>query len=313
MVCQTITERSGGQFSSLDPNGDLTKQIAIFEDLIAMERDAVLFLPIDSAGVAPTIEKGADAGVPFFNTDHKAETDATICFSTHDQQDCGRQGGKYLIEWAQDRGVKLTIFEIWGSMGHEGAERRHAGYHEIFDQYPDIVERVIESPDTNWSTDNAMQFTLEALSSTPEINAICTHNNMIAGVCEALKVMDLAKPLDDPEHIAYVGIDCFGPSMDQVRAGFCDGIAVHSPWEEMDALTKAALLYVCCGVPVPKLVNFDSYLITIDNMDAVRFGAPMVWGDMFTAYPDPDDWPLLDLPEKYGVPIPTVDMKQPGY
>ncbi len=101
--------------------------------------------------------------------------------------------------------------------------------------------------------------------------------------------------------------------MELVRQGFCDGVAVHSPWEEADACVKCMLLYTACGLPVPEVVMFDSYIITLENADSVRFGAPLVWGEMMDQYPNEDDWPILDLPAEYGVVTPTVDMKQEGY
>jgi ABC-type sugar transport system substrate-binding protein len=312
-IIQSLTKRAGGEFISLDPDNSLEKQISMFEDLATRGVDAIIFLPVDSEGVVPTIEKLTKKGIHFFNVDHKAETDATTSFATHDQVDCGRVGAKYLVEWAKKKGKKLTVFEIWGKMGHEGSERRHQGYHEIFKKNPDVIAKVIESPDTGWMTDKAMQFAMEALPAHPEINAICTHNNMVPGVVEALRAIKRLYPIDHPEHVPYVGIDCFPVAMEHLRNGFCDGIAVHSPWEEADAAFKCAMLKVCCGLDVPKLVNFDSYLITRDNIDSVRFGAPAVWGDMWSKYPDFDEWPVLEIDPKYGVPTPTVKMKKPGY
>jgi len=311
-IIKSLVERAGGEFISLDPDNSLEKQISMFEDLAQRGVDAIIFLPVDSHGVVPTIERLSKKGVGFYNVDHAAETDATISFSTHDQVDCGRVGARYLVEQAKKQNKKLTVFEIWGKMGHEGSERRHQGYHEIFKQHPDLIE-VIESPDTGWMTDKAMQFVMEALPAHPAINAICTHNNMIPGVVEALRVLNKLHPVGHPDHIPYVGIDCFPVAMEHLRNGFCDGIAVHSPWEEADAALKCALLHEACGQSVPKLVNFTSYLITQENIDKVRFGAPAVWGDMWKKFPNFDDWPILQIDAEYGVPIPTREMKKSGY
>jgi len=136
---------------------------------------------------------------------------------------------------------------------------------------------------------------------------------MIAGVVEALKIMDMAYTVDDPNHIPYVGIDEFAVSMKQLRDGYCDQIAVHSPWEESEAATRCFLAYACCGLPVPKEVILTSAPITLENVDFVRFGSPYVWGEMMMNYPDADDWPLLEYDPEFNVPTPTVDMKEAGY
>lgn len=310
-VTQTLVKRAGGEVIVLNPDNNLQKQIAMFEDSVVKGIDGIIFHPVDSAGVVPAIER-LSAKVPFFNIDHGANTDAVTTFSTHDQVDCGRVAARYLVDYAKKHKKKLVVYEVWGKTGHEGSERRHQGYHEIFSQYPDLI-KVIESPGTGWMTDKAMQYVIEAMSVRPEINAVCTHNNMVPGVVEAFRNLGKLYPVGDPKHIPYVGIDCFPVAMQHLRAGYADGIAVHSPWEETDAAVKCALLKVACGLDVPKLVNFDSFLITLENVNAVRFGAPAVWGDMWNKFPNFDDWPILDLPEKYGVPIPTRAMKKPGY
>lgn len=310
---KSLMKRAGGECISLDPDGILERQISMFEDLAAGGVDGILFLPVDSEGVVPTIERLTAQGIPFFNFDHKAETDVLITFSTHDQVDCGRVGAQYLVDWAREHNEKLTVFEVWGKFGHEGAERRHKGYHEIFDQNPDVIEKVIESPETGWVTDKGMQFVMEALPVHPEINAICSHNNMVAGVVEALRVLGKLETIDHADHIPYVGIDEFPASMALLREGYCDSVAIHSPWECAEAATMAFFMYTCCGLPVPELINFTSEAITLENVDFVRFGAPYVWGEMMTNYPDADDWPLLEFPDEYGVTIPTVDMKKAGY
>ena len=309
MNIKSLMERAGGECISLDPDNVLETQLAMFEDLATREVDGIIFLPVDSQGTVPTIERITAQGIPFFNVDHAAETDATITFSTHDQVDCGRVGAQYLVDWARDHGETLVVYEVWGKTGHEGSERRHEGYHEIFDANPDVIENVIESGNTEWATDAAMQFVLEALPAHPEISAICTHNNMVAGVVEALRMLDRLYPVGDPNHIPYVAIDEFGISMKHLRDGYCDSIAVHSPWEESEAATMAFFMYACCGMDVPSEVILTSEPITLENADAVRFGSPLVWGEMMLEYPDANDWPLLEYPPEYGIIIPTADMK----
>jgi len=308
---KTLMKRAGGKVITLDPDNNLEKQIAMFEDAAQRGVDAIIFSPVDSEGVTPTINR-LSSRVPFFNVDHRAASDKIVNFATHDQVDCGRVGARYLVEWAKKHNKKLIVYEVWGKTGHEGSERRHQGFHEIFNQYPELIT-VIESPATEWMTDRAMQFVVEALSAHPEINAICSHNNMIPGVVEALRNLKRLYPIDHPKHIPYVGIDCFPVSMQHLRDGYCDGIAVHSPWEEMDAAVTAALLHVCCGREVPKVTNFNSFLLTQENIENVRFGAPYVWGDMWNKVPDFDKWPKLEYPDKYNLPVPTRDMKKAGF
>jgi len=307
----SLVERAGGECTIYDPMNELEKQIAIMETLILEKPSFIILHPVESAGMVPMVEKAVAAGIPVFNLDHKVMTDAITAFSTHDQMDCGRVDAKYLVALADETGKEYHVYENWGQMGHEGSERRHEGFHEIID--PDPRFTVMESPDNQWAYEKAMEHVLEAFPAYPELNAEFSHNGMVSGVIEAFRTLGILYPIGDPNHIPVLGIDEFPATMDLIREGYCDGTAVHSPWEEIDAMVKQALLYVCCGQQIPAVVMFDSFLMTQENIDTVRFGAPLVWGDLMMEEPDWDQWPILDLPDKYGVPVPTVDMKQPGY
>jgi len=306
----SLVERAGGENAIYDPNNELEKQIAIMEDLILDKPNGIFLHPTESAGMAPVTDKAIAAGIPVYNLDHQVATEVTA-FATHDQVDCGRVDGRYLLAMADKTGLNYHVFENWGQMAHEGSQRRHEGFHEIVDGDPRIT--VTESPDNLWAYEKAQQHTLDAFSADPSFNAEFSHNGMASGVVEALRTLNRLYPVGDPNHVIVLGIDEFPATMDLIREGYVDGAAVHSPWEEIDALVKQALLNTCLGQPIPNVVMFDSFLMTKENVSSVRFGAPLVWGDMMVKYTNWNDWPVLDLPEQYGVPIPTVDMKKPGY
>jgi len=307
----TLVDRAGGEVTTYDCSADLAKQISIMEDLAVKELDGVILHPVDSIALGPSADVAWEAGIPIFNYDHKTESEHIVCFSTHDQVHAGRVAGEWLVNKAEAEGKQYTVYELWGAMGMEGSERRHQGFHEAVDPSP-LVD-VIESPDTFWAIDNAMQFVMEAFPAHPELNAILDHGSMLGGAIEGLRTIDRLYPVGNPDHVVALGIDELPDTLNAIRDGYADGCSAHSPWEECDAVTRAMLAYACCGLAVPSDVVFTSYFVDNSNIDDPRWGAPAIWGDQFQNEPNFDQWPILDFPAEYGIITPTVDMKESGY
>ena len=55
-----------------------------------------------------------------------------------------------------------------------------------------------------------------------------------------------------------------------------------------------------------KNLLISTYMVTNDNIDAPRWGAPMIWGDMMGAEENFDLWPILDTSE-IGIETPTIE------
>jgi len=308
-ISHTLMDRAGAELTSYDSAGDANKQIGIMEDLVIIGVDGINIQAADSVAMVPSTEKAIAAGIPIFMWDHGVNTDQYISFSTHDQVDCGRICGKFMVEQAEKKGETLNVYETWGATGHEGAQRRHDGFHEIVDQYPDLIT-VMESPDSEWLTEKMMSFVQDAFSANPELGALYLHGSLPGGT-EGLRNANRLFPPDDPRHVPYASIDCFPNILRDMRAGYVDIVAIHDPWEEADGATKAMLLYVCCGKPVPKDIFFTSGVVNRENMYNARYGKGMTWGDWLTEVPDFNYWPILDYPGI--IETPTVNMKEPGF
>jgi ribose transport system substrate-binding protein len=304
-----LVNRAGGEASTLNADFNLESQQSAVEDIIQSGAyDGLMFHPVDSDALVPVIDQAMASGIPVFVYDILINTSAT-CQSRFDAVEMGRAAGQYVVDYAEETGTQITVFELWGLMSMEGAQQRHKGFNEACDLSSLVT--VIESADTGWQDENALAFLLDALPAHPEINAVFTQGAMISGTKQALDSLDRLETVGQPGHVLWVGCDECPVAVGTLRAGYTDGIASHSPWEIMDGACKAMLTYVCCGRDVPEIVTYDTRIVTPANIDDVpRWGAPLVWGDMFNDYPDFADWPTLDIPE---LPTPTEDMKQAGY
>lgn len=304
-VLQSLIERAGGQLSVHDPSMDIAKAVEIMDDLIVTKPDAIMIHAVDSNALIPLVAKAKAAGIPCFGQNFLVQGE--VCGVRHDQFDTGRVPGQWIADQAKQTGKKITVYELWGAMGTEGSQARHTGFHEIVDGNP-LIE-VIESPDTGWVHEKGVNAILDAIPAHPAINAIYSQGDLVEATTEALKTLGKLYPAGDPKHISFVTCDEDPGALNALRAGYVDAVAAHGPWEVVDGDVKATLTYVCLGKQVPELVEFPSYAVTKQNVDAGRWGAPRIWGDMFQEQPDFNKWPILNLPAEYGLITPTVAMK----
>jgi ABC-type sugar transport system substrate-binding protein len=284
--------------------GNLEAQEAAFDDAIVRKPDAIFLSAIESPPFEDYIKRAVDSGIPVFDYDHVTNNALIRCSVTHDQVKCGEEAGQWLVDYANATNTHLYVYEIWGAMAQDGAQKRHQGYQNAFRNQPLIT--VLESPDTGWKSEEAMNAVLDAFPTHPELNAICSQYDMTAGITEALRTMGMLYPVGDPNHIPIVVMDEEPLVMQHIREGLIDGTAAHGPWEEADPLVKAMLLNVCLGENVPSKVLISTYMVTKDNMDSPRWNAPNIWGDMMNKEPDYDKWPILNTSE-IGIRTPSVE------
>lgn len=316
MVCSeglmiSLVGRAGGELVSVDCAGDPTTQMQIIESFVAEGKDGIVVHPADSAMVGPVCDDAWAAGVPVFNFDMMIESENIVCAVDSDQVEMGRLCAGWLVEEAERTGKHIYAYELWGTKGMEGSERRSSGFHEVCEESP-LVD-VVAGPDCGWKPELAAQSVVEYVATHPETNAFFEHGIMSSGIIEGLQELGMLYPAGDPGHLYVVPIVAEPATVANLREGYIDGIASQDMWEYVDPVTKAMLANVCCGQSVPSHVTVIPYFITAETIDTPRWGAPKMWCDMFTDNVAFDDWPLLELPDYLGIVTPTVGMKAEGY
>jgi len=303
-VNDTLIERAGGKPETTHAGGNVENQLAAFEDAMVRKPDAIVFSAVDSPAISPFIEMAVDAGLPVFDYDHVTGHPLITGSVTDDQVVMGELAGEWFVEYAERTGQHLNILELWGSKEQDGAIKRHQGYHNSMENHPLIT--LYEGPDTRWKNDEAMNAVLDIFPTHPELNAIACPYDMTPGINEALRTIGRLYPVGDPEHVLVTTMAGEPEVLDHIREGLVDGCVAHSPWEIADVMTKIMLNYVCLEQPVPEqYFLIPTFMITADNIDNPRWGAPMLWGDMKRSAENFDLWPILDTAE-IGVETPTI-------
>src|SRR5690606_2637108 len=89
----------------------IDQQIALIEDMVTRNVDAIIIAPIDSKAVAPALAQAKQAGIPVINLDNRIDAEAARSvglevdiFISADNEIGGRLAGAYLATLLGGRG-----------------------------------------------------------------------------------------------------------------------------------------------------------------------------------------------------------------
>lgn len=143
---------------------DATKQVEIFETVIARKPAAIAVSPNDPNTVTASIKKAMDLGIPVITWDADAPDSARILYIGTDNTAAGRTAGE---EMAKAIGGKGKIAIINGALTALNAKQRTDGFKEAIAKYPDI-EIVADEP-TEDSPDKALSISEQLLQAHPDL------------------------------------------------------------------------------------------------------------------------------------------------
>jgi len=305
---ESYAERAGGEMTTYISDMDSDRQIAQMEDLASViHPDGILFCPTDPDLTCPAVESLGEAGFPIFNWEQRTPAEKVTMKIGHDQVTGGYVLGEWLVNYANDTGKELNVYELTGALGIPTSELRHQGFHEAVDGHPLIT--VVESPETGLADEGATTAITAYVPTHPEVNVIFSVGDMVAGVIESLGSIDRLYPAGDSNHVVFLSHDDDPAACDAMSKGYLDAATAHGPYESLDVSMKGLLTYVCLGKPVPKEVKLPIYLVTPENVDQSKFGSPKLWG--LLPFDDFSQWPVLDIPPELigGLVTPTAAMK----
>lgn len=148
-------------------DGDVSKQIADFKDLMTKGVDAIVITAASSSALSPVCEEAIDAGIVVISFDSLVDTDKVTGKVSCDDQEFGRIGAKFI---AEQIGGKGDVVILNGIAGSTCSENRYLGAKEIFDQYPDI--KIINETDADWDYAKAKVAVEALIGSNQHIDAI---------------------------------------------------------------------------------------------------------------------------------------------
>lgn len=176
-------EKSGLTVDFYEGNQDTNAQIDQMNEIIAKKPAAIVLLPVDAAGLTPSVEKANAAGIPVLVTNRDIAGGKTAQVHS-DERQAGRLQGEYMAKHLK-QGAKIVYF--FGDTTLVAAHERWEGFKEAcLDKRPDI--ELLASTDAAWSKTEAMKDMTLWLSVFPQIDAIVSGNDdMALGGIAAMK------------------------------------------------------------------------------------------------------------------------------
>ncbi|MGB7344598.1 MAG: sugar ABC transporter substrate-binding protein [Pirellulaceae bacterium] len=168
---------------------DLSRQVALVEEMVASGVDAIVIAPADSKALVPALRRAKQAGVVVINIDNRLDTDVlneesvSIPFVGPDNLAGAKNVGDYLAKNLKSDKAKVGILE--GIRTSFNAQQRLLGFQAAMKE---AGIEIVDSQSAEWEMSKANTIASSMLSEHPEITAILAANDSMAlGAIAAVK------------------------------------------------------------------------------------------------------------------------------
>ncbi|MCU0489571.1 MAG: sugar-binding protein [Anaerolineales bacterium] len=199
---------------------DATKQVEIFESVIARKPAAIAVSPNDPSTVKDAIQKATEAGIPVITWDADAPDSARLLYIGTNNVAAGRTAGEELAKLLGGKG-KVAI--INGALTAANAQERVQGFKEALANYPDI-EIVADEP-TDDDPAKALSISEQLLQAHPDLAAFYGVTGV--GVPGAAGAVKQANKCDS---VKVVGFDVVPQGIEFMRQGCVSALVSQRPY-----------------------------------------------------------------------------------
>ncbi len=244
-------------FYVTDAGGQVAKQIADIEDLIAKGVDLLLVTATSPTAISPVVEKAVEKGIVVVTFDNLVETDKVTVRVEANEAGIGVQN----MEWlAKKLGGKGSIVMLGGIKGTSSAQLRWDGALEVLKKYPDI--KVVGEAWVNWAFDKGKAAMESFLAANPKIDGVWTDGGGSAqGALTALVEADRIVP------VVGTASNGFAKLWSQLKKekGYESFTATNPPYCSVTALDFG--LDVLQGKPVARHIKTELAIMDNANLD----------------------------------------------
>ncbi len=235
-----------------DPN----KQSELFDTAIARGANAII---LDNAGADATVaavQRAKDAGIPSFLIDREIkEAGIAVSQIVSNNYQGAQLGAEEFVSIMEEAG---NFVELLGREADTNAGIRSAGYHDIIDQYPDLV--MVAQQSANWSQTEAFGKMESILQANPDIKGvICGNDTMAMGAWAALEAAGR-------KDVIVVGFDGSNDVRDSILAGGIKATVLQPAYRQAQLAVEQADSYIQTGsTGLEEKQLMDCVLINADN------------------------------------------------
>jgi ribose transport system substrate-binding protein len=193
---------------------DLAQQVALVEQMMAQNVDAIVIAPADSRALVPVLAKARRQGIVVVNIDNKLDAPTlqgagiAIPFVGPDNRAGARAVGAALAKHLQ-RGDKVAILE--GIPTAFNAQQRRLGFE---DAMREAGIQVVAVQSAHWEQDEANTITAAMLREHPDLKAILASNDSMAlGAASAIR------QAGKTDRVSVVGFDNIAAIQQLIKDG----------------------------------------------------------------------------------------------
>ena len=237
--------------------GELSKQLAIVEDMITRKVNAIAIAPVDSKGIAPAVSKALAAGIPVIAVDTGISgAEITSYVATDNIKAAMVQG-----DWAADQ-VKDgdTLIYITGDLGQSTGQERKKGFLDGLNAKRKNM-KVVEVA-TTWDQTMAQNGVEAALSANPGAKVIaCAWDGGALGAKAAL--LAAGKKAGD---VKIAGFDGSPGGLDMMKQGWQQANAAQM-LAKIGQVGVETAIAAAQGKKVEARIDTGSFLVLPENVD----------------------------------------------
>lgn len=250
-------EKSGGELIYTGPSldGDIQGQVDLMQNAISSGVDGIILIPVDSEGLAPSVEQAEDAGIPVVVVDGPVDTDKVTSYIATDNEAGGRLAMETLMDLMGGEGKAVIVNALAGIPSNDG---RGAGAEEAAAENSGI-----ELLETLRGSDQAaaLQNVENVLTANSDLKGIFSaYDRGAIGASQAVINAGLQ------DQIYQVAFDATADEIQYLEDGVIDALIVQQPYE-MGRLAVEYINKALNGEEVPAETATDVVVVTKDNMN----------------------------------------------
>jgi len=237
--------------------GELSKQLAIVEDMITRKVNAIAIAPVDSAGIAPAINKALAAGIKVVAVDTNVTGSKITSYVATDNIAAAKVQGKWAAEQIKDGD---TVIYVTGDQGQSTGQERRKGFVDGLNAVRKNVKIVDVA--TTWDQTQAQNGVETALRANPTAKVIaCAWDGGALGAKAALLAAG-KKPGD----VKIAGFDGSAEGLDMMKQGWQSANAAQM-LAKIGQVGVETAIAAAEGKKVEARIDTGSFLVLPSNVD----------------------------------------------
>lgn len=255
---EAAAKKAGVKFIKLAAEkGELSKQLAIVEDMITRKVSAIAIAPVDSAGIAPAINKALAAGIPVIAVDTGITGAKITSYVATDNIKAAQVQGDWAAGQIKDGD---TVIYVTGDLSQStGRERKEGFVAGIKAKHKNV--KIVEVP-TTWDQTMAQNGVEAALRSNPTAKIIaCAWDGGALGAKAAMLASGLKAG-----SVKIAGFDGSPGGLDMMKDGWQQANAAQM-LAKIGAVGIETAIAAGSGKKVEARIDTGSFLVLPSNVD----------------------------------------------